>query len=116
MIEVSEEDQNKADIAFDTLHLGIFDETDASRYLKSPMLRSTFAADYAERIDFSKGEVLRAVLSATDILSADADLIPIVLRAKAQLLFDSATIYQRSQDEGTLSEYLKRIQNKESNP
>lgn len=110
MIEGSKKPEaGTPDEAFDKLYLGIFDKTDAGRFLKSPMLRATFGADYAQRIDFTKGEVLRAVLQAVDVLKDST--INIVTRAKAQLLLDAATVSQVDIGKiGTLGEYLKGVQ------
>ncbi len=102
----------KANQAFDRLYLGIFDETDAPKYLQSRMLRVTFGADYASRIDFTNGDVLRAVLQAVDIMNTTDASISVVVRAKAQLLLDAAAVSQASLQEGPLAEYLKRIQEK----
>lgn len=110
--EAKKPEAQSPDAAFDRLYLGIFDESDAGRFLKSPMLRATFGADYARRIDFTKGEVLRAVLQAVDVLKDPS--IGIVTHAKAQLLLDAAKIGQVDlQKVGTLGEYLQGIQEKQ---
>lgn|SRR3989338_6579780 len=98
-----------SDEAFDKLYLGIFDESDAGRFLRSPMLRATFGADYAKRIDFTTGDVLRAVLQAVDVLKDPG--INVVTRAKAQLLLDAATASQVDLGKiGVLGEYMQGIQ------
>ena len=103
----------EADI-FDRLHLGIFDETDAGRFLGSNMLRATFASDYVQRIDFTRGEVLRAVLHAVDVMKDPSSSV--VTRAKAQLLLDTATLSQKQVPTGTLGEFLRGIQAHSDDP
>lgn len=104
-----------ADQAFDKLHLDVFDETDAPRYLRSKTLRLTCGADYAPRINFDDGEVLQTVLKAVDIVNEKDPSISTVIRAKAQLLLDAAAVavYQEKHKGGPLAKYLKGIQMKE---
>ncbi len=110
MIEGSKKSEAaNPDDAFNRLYLGIFDEDDAGRFIKSPMLRATFGADYAQRIDFTKGEVLRTVLQAVDVLKEPS--INVVTRAKAQLLLDAARVSQMDLGGiGPMGEYVKGVQ------